>query len=117
MHRPLGPGIKPRQIRRIARFFIAIRQRQKRRHGIDVFSRRAFCKAVGKPAIDDIAHRFITGLLVILVHPVQADAVRPFPSSPPFGVNNASVVQSQQELTALIMNIDQIMRHLLDERF
>ncbi len=95
VHRPLRPAIEPGQIRGVARLFVAVSQGEKRRHGVDVFGGRAFGKAVGKPAINNVAHRRIAGLLVILINTVQADAVSPLPAVPPFGVDNASVVQPQ----------------------
>lgn len=39
-------------------------------------------KAIGEPAIDDVAHRDIAGLLVVLIDTVQPYAVRPFPACP-----------------------------------
>jgi hypothetical protein len=59
----------------------------------------------------------VAGLLVILPDTVQTDAVRPLPARPAFGVDHAPVVQPQQKLARFVVNIDQIMRHLLNQRF
>ncbi|MNP56056.1 hypothetical protein D3C76_1507500 [compost metagenome] len=66
VHRPFCPALQPRQIRGVFRLLIAIRQGQERGHRIDVFGGRAFGKAIGKPAVDDVAHLAIAGLAVIL---------------------------------------------------
>ena len=114
-HRPFRPAFQPRPPGLIFGLFVAISQRQERRHGIHVFGGRAFRKAVGKPAVDDVS--FVAGLAVILPDTVQANAVRPLPSGPAFSVVHAPVVQPQQKLTRFVVDIDQAMRHLLNQRF
>ena len=66
IHRPFRPAFQPRQPGRVFGRFVAIRQRQERRHGIHVFGGCAFSETVSKPAVDNLAHAFVTGLAVIL---------------------------------------------------
>ena len=117
IHRPFRPAVEPWQVRRITRLFIAIGQRQERRHGVDVFGGRPLGKTVCKPAVDNIAHRHIAGLLVVLINTVQPYAMRPFPACPSFGINDATIVQAQQKLAGFILDIHQIVRHRLNQGF
>ena len=94
VHRPLRPALQPRQIRHTAGLFKAVSQGQKRGHSIDVFGRCSLGEAVGKPAIDDITHLDIAGLLVILIDAVQPNAVGPLPAGPAFGIDHAPVIQA-----------------------
>ena len=94
VHRPLRPALQPRQIRHTAGLFKAVSQGQKRGHSIDVFGRCPLGEAVGKPAIDDITHLDIAGLLVILIDAVQPNAVGPLPAGPAFGIDHAPVIQA-----------------------
>ena len=117
MHRPLRPALQPRQPGRISGLFVAVRQRQERRHGIYVFGGCPFRKTVRKPAVDNVAHSVVAGLAVVLPDTVQPDAVRPLPPCPAFGIYDAPVVQPQQKFTRFVVDIDQVMRHLLNQRF
>ena len=95
MHRPLRPALQPRQIRHPASLFKAVCQGQERGHRIDVFGRCPLGEAVGKPAVDDIAHLDIAGLLIILIDAVQTNAVGPLPAGPAFGIDHAPVIEAQ----------------------
>ena len=116
MHRPLRPAIEPGQILRSPGLFVAPGQGQEWGHGINVLRGRPFGEAIGKPAVDNIAHRRVPSLLVVLMNTVQTYAMRPLPTGPPFGINDPPVVQPQQKRPRFIANIDQIMGHFLDQR-
>ena len=53
-------------------------------------------------------------MLVVLVDAVQADAVRPLPVVPALGVDDAAVVEAQQEFAGLVLDLDEIADQQLD---
>ena len=64
----------------------------------------------------DLAAARVAGLLVVLPDAVQADAVGPLPVVPALGVDDAAVVQAQQELAGAVLDLDQIADQQLDLR-
>ncbi len=101
-------------IGRIAILLVEIRERQERRHGVDVLGRRAGGEPIAEPVLDDLQTTRIAGELEILLDAVQPDAVRPFPIVPALGVDDAAVVELQQEFAGSIFQIDQIGNQQLD---
>ena len=53
IHRPLRPGIQPRQIDRIFRFLVHVRQGKEDSHGIDILACTSLRKPVSEPGFND----------------------------------------------------------------
>ena len=113
-HRPLGPGVEPRHHGAVAGLFVSAGQGEERGHRVDVL-RGALGLPRGEPGVDDVPHRLVTGLVVVLPDPVQTDAVGPFPPRPALGVDDPTVVQAEQELAGGVLDRDQVGGQAPDE--
>ena len=75
---------------------------------------RAFDEAILEPLLDDRERLAVAGLLIIAPHAEQADAMGPFPPGPALGVDDAPIVQMEQELARLVLDIDEIVHQPVD---
>lgn len=93
---------------------VQVRQRQKRRHGVDVLGRAAGGKAVAEPGFAHLESGLVVREGVVFVQTVEPDAVGPFPVVPAFGVDYTSVGQGHEELARVVGDGDEVMNEKLD---
>jgi hypothetical protein len=115
VHYPFRPGVQIGYPDRVRRVFVQAGQRQERRDGVDVLGRRALLQPVGEPAGDDLERPGVSRDLPVLQQAIKTDAVGPFPAGPALGVDDASIVQPQQEFARGVGDADKVLGQPVDQ--
>lgn len=97
VHGPFRPRVQPGEVGWVAGLFVEVREGQEGGHCVDVFG-GAFEEAVVEPGVHDVEGGRGACLLVVLEEAVEADAVRPFPVVPAFGVDDAAIGEFEKEV-------------------
>jgi hypothetical protein len=113
VHDPFGPCIQPRHKGLVACFFVQVCEREEGGHGVDVFG-GAEAELPREPCRHDAERLGVAGQRVVVPEAVEADAVRPFPAVPAFGVDDAPVGEFEQEFAGGVIDVDKVVCEEVD---
>ncbi len=114
VHEPFRPLVEIGQPRRVRLLLVQMGEGQEGRDGVDVLGGRARGQPVREPVEHDLFRAGVARLFVELPDAVQADAVGPLPVVPALGVDDAAIVEAQQEFTRGVLYLDEIADQQLD---